>query len=366
MKRVLVVVAALLVCGASVALAEDNVGPEFTFGASVSYGFDFNDPNVDVAGTNALSYANLEPQDEAFNIDLVQLGVRGARGSAMYGAKIDFGDLARLAGDAADGDVGLQEAFLGYNFGMVTATAGRFPTPIGYEVLEPWNNAQISRSRAWVQFVPISHDGLSISSEFENVDLMFAVINSTFVNDPVANDSNDDKGVVGSIGFDIGEAAISVAGLFSPEDLSAGFGKDDQSMVNVIVSGPISRFNFALEGNWARDNVHGEIAIPRPIATSPTLDFWNIVLYAGTDLGERFGVDLRADYGQADIPGIGDEVGVWSITNTLSYTLTDGMDIRVEHRYDDFEEDFFGDDNDAFSKGSMHTLQAQVVWTPTL
>ena len=62
-----------------------NDGPNFTFGASTSFVYDFNDPDRnDPEGINSLSYANLETADEAFNIDLVQLGITGSRGSASY------------------------------------------------------------------------------------------------------------------------------------------------------------------------------------------------------------------------------------------------------------------------------------------
>src|SRR5262245_16031541 len=92
-------VAGLLVVGlAGAAAAADssttNDGPNFTFGASTSFVYDFNDPDRnDPVGLNPASYANLEAADEAFNIDLVQLGITGSRGNASYGATIDYGDL---------------------------------------------------------------------------------------------------------------------------------------------------------------------------------------------------------------------------------------------------------------------------------
>ncbi len=367
MKQIIATVVVAVLCGAQTARAETCCDDllDFTFGASFSYVYDLNGPNVDAADENAFAYANLEKKDEAFNVDLVQLGVSGERGNASYAAKIDFGDLAVFAGDAEDGDVGLQEAYLNYDFGPVLATAGRFPTPMGYEVLEPWGNANISRSRAWTQFMPISHDGVKLSGILGDFAMTLGVVNSTFVNDPVANDVNDDKGVVGSLGLILGDAAISIAGLYSPEDLDVGVGKDDVSILNVIVSGPIGRAHVALEGNWARDHVD----FPSP-TENEDFDFWNVVAYAGMDFGIT-GIDLRADYGHTDLPGIplGEDdsnVPAWSITGTLSWALVDGVDLRVEYRHEDFATDFFADGDGQFQTDTQDVLQAQVVWNPTL
>ena len=105
----------------------------WSFGMSTSYVYDFGDPEQNINGAppgfvplNSLGYASLE-QDEAFNIDLVQLGATGQRGALSYGAKIDYGDLAKLAGDSSDGDIALQEAYIAWEFSDgITATAGRF------------------------------------------------------------------------------------------------------------------------------------------------------------------------------------------------------------------------------------------------
>ena len=67
-------------------------------------------------------------QDNSFNIDLVQLGVSGQRGRLRYGASIDFGDLAKFAGDSADGDIALQALLhMGVGLGVVPATGLALP-----------------------------------------------------------------------------------------------------------------------------------------------------------------------------------------------------------------------------------------------
>ncbi|MFN2425998.1 MAG: outer membrane beta-barrel protein, partial [Candidatus Binatia bacterium] len=161
-------VAALVLCAASPSQAEES-GPTFTFGASTSFVYDINEPDRQNTGENQKAYADGE-SEESFNIDLVQLGISGSRDRVTYGAKVDFGDWADAIEDNIDGDVALQEMFIAVDAGFGLISAGRMPTPIGYEVVEPWANPNISRSRAWF-YQPISHDGAAVSGEIGGVSL---------------------------------------------------------------------------------------------------------------------------------------------------------------------------------------------------
>ena len=178
----------------------------WSFGMSTSYVWDGGDPESSAPpNLNVSGYASQE-QDESFNIDLVQLGATGQRGALSFAAKIDYGDLARLVGDSDDGDVGLQEAYLTWEFtDGISATAGRFGTPIGYELLEPWGNPNISRSWAWLA-QPINHDGIKVGGSLANIDMMAGVVNNFTVADQTANDFDDEKGIIGSLGTSISDA----------------------------------------------------------------------------------------------------------------------------------------------------------------
>src|SRR6185369_11145646 len=140
---------------------------------------------------------------------LVQMSVSGERGRASYFSKIDYGDLAAKVGDDIDGDIALQEAYLSYNTGPVAITAGRYPTPLGYESIEPWNNANISRSRAWTRLFPVSHDGLYLTGDVGIFELAIGAFNQIYLLDPAANDEDpDSKGVVSVVTANIGELRL--------------------------------------------------------------------------------------------------------------------------------------------------------------
>jgi len=326
---------------------------------STSYTYDFNSPNTDAAppgplyGNNGL-YANFE-QDESFNIDLMQLGLSGERGKLSYGAKIDYGDLARLAGDSEDGDIALQEAFIAYDFDVATATAGRFGTPVGYELLEPWGNPNISRSWTWIA-QPINHDGLKLNSSFDIVDVGVGVVNSFTVNDQPRfdgmNDTDDEKGIFANVGVSVSDALnIYGVGLWNEfrDDVNQWLG-------NGIISGDIAMgdndLNYALEGMYRKnDDNH----------TGSDDDMWSLAGYLGFDVGP-VGVNLRGEY--VDDQGIlfGQDVKLWAATVTGSVELVDGVEFRVEYRHDDADEDVYLDDNHGDDTDDV--IQAQLYWAP--
>jgi hypothetical protein len=330
-------------------------GPQWAFGASTSYTYDFNRPDAPPLGGNAneATYPNLE-QDESFNIDLVQLGVSGTRGRVGYGAKVDYGDLARAAGDSTDGDIALQEAYLTYDGDGVGMRIGRFATPIGYEVLEPWGNAHASRSWAW-QAQPINHDGLTFGGTADVIDVMIGVVNSFTVADQdiLANDVDDEKGVIVSLDAGVSKAFnLYLSGLYTEENDAVDIG-----VVDVIVSGnlPISDsgLRYAVEGYYRRDNPDGAGAD----------ELWSVALYLGHRLGGPFTLSSRIEY--FDDEGILlPDTNVVSLTPTLSVELVDGVDFRIEYRFDKSDDDVFLDESSG--EDTIHTLSGQLVWSPTL
>ena len=356
----LIVMVALSVGLPQTILADDSSrGPDINFGASVSYGYDFNDPTNANDDQNKLGYSSLE-QDESFNIDLVQLDVSGERGSLSYHGAIDFGDLAEAAGDSHDGDVALRKMSITYDFGNAAATAGRFETPIGYEVLEPWGNAHISRSRAW-HAQPENHDGINASFGLDVVDVLLGVANSFTVYDPIANDVDDEKAIILAFGAPIGEASdVHVAGIYSQEEDSI-----DRWMVNAILTGLVNygdmTIDYAIEGNWRSDDTDG--------TPDSDIEFLNIGVYAGTAVGPG-SIHLRVDFTDDEglltsnlDPSVQDSQ-VTSVTVTGSYPLGAGVDARVEYRYDTSNEDIFGEDDTGEMTDIDNLIQVQIVWHP--
>ena len=283
----------------------------------------------------------------------MQLGVTGSRGHVGYSARVDYGDLASVAGDDDSGDIALQEAYLTFDGDGVGGMAGRFATPIGFEVLEPWGNAQASRSWAWTA-QPINHDGITLNGSADVVDVMIGIVNNFTVNDPAGNDIDDDKGVIGSIGAGVSEKLnLYFAGIYTKEDENV-----DISAVNAIVSGNLEvverKLRYAIEGYWRQDDPDG----------GDDLDLWSVVGYVGADVTGPFAFDFRVEYADDDGIVLGDSSDVVSLTHTLSVDLVEGVDFRFEYRFDKASDDIFT--NDSHADDTLHTLTGQLVWTPEL
>jgi hypothetical protein len=392
MKKLIGVAAAgaLLVASGTVAGAEDSLN--VTVGAAVSYTLDFNDPDELDGGAPILSgprnqqlYSNYE-QDESFNIDLIQLGISGQRGIVGFAAKIDLGDLAALAGDDLDGDIGLQEANLtiqaleldGYKAAVI---AGRFGTPIGYEVLEPWGNSFISRARSW-SWQPVNHDGVMLLNTFGSGDFATSfnvgMVNSIFVQDQGqvtagltsvkrANNVDDEYGVLASITQGLGNAlSLSVSGIYTEEMDSAFDTADSIDLweVNSILGGSCGNCRYALEFTYLN-------ADPRSNSESmenPETTVWDVTGRAGYTFG-RCTADVRVSWTDEDYDYY--DTGILSVSVAGGIFLAEGVQLRAEYRYDYVDDTdgglgFADDDSDFADEDDIHVLQAQLIWTPEI
>jgi hypothetical protein len=228
--------------------------------------------------------------------------------------------------------------------------AGRFATPIGLEVLEPWGNPHVSRSWGWTA-QPINHDGVGLSGSADIVDWSIAAANSYFVNDFVQNDIDDEKAVLGSLGAAVSdELNVYVSGIWSQDGDFV-----DRWLANLILSGNMAAgdggLRYALEGNWRNDDPD--------VGSDAT--FKNIAAYVGTDVGP-VGLDVRVDY--TDDEGIVSpiEADIWSVTVTGSIPLASGVAARLEYRHDGSDEDIFGDGGS--TEDTLDLIMAQIVWHP--
>lgn len=354
MRRMIGLAAAgALIAGSAATAMADEGGPNLTFAASTSYTFDFNDPDTQSTGQNPRTYASAE-QDESFNIDLVQIGASGTRGPVSYGAKIDMGDWASFVGDSLDGDIALQELFLAIDAGWATVTAGRIPTPIGYEVLEPWANANISRSQAW-WIQPISHDGLAVSGEAGDASWMVGLVNGLFVNDFAGNNIDDEYGVLASVGIPIGDADLRFAGIYSEEaDATNNY------ELNGLLAGVYNNCRYGLESTYLYSHLKNNTLGP------DNTTVWDVTAYGGATWGQ-VSLDLRGSYTDQDagVSSFGDNE-IFSFTTTGGYEITDGVVVRAEYRVDISDENIFNDDDSISGSPDdlINVLQFQLLWTP--
>lgn len=371
MRKLLVAALSVAFIPSAVSICGAENGPRLWVGAATSFVFDTNDPDRNGRSSfNRQSYANRK-EERSFNVDLLQIGVEGSRGSASYRAKLDFGDLAKGLDDSLDDTFALQEAWIAYDMDAAGFAAGRFGTPIGYEAREPWANANVSRSWGWA-VQPSNHDGLKAYTHLDDVDVMVGVVNSFSGTNgsPVGapgNDLDDEKAVLASLGWaPRDEMQLLVAGIYT-ELLDT----ENTAMVTAIASGVLDAtslaLSYALEAQWRRDDdsLAGAVAGQ----AGKDVSIWGFAGYVGTDLGATR-LDLRLEW--IDDGGIltdgfngsfANDVELWEVTVTTSWELVAGLDLRLEYRHDEADQRVFANDGGGADKRN-DVVQAQLVWYP--
>jgi hypothetical protein len=345
----------------------DDGGPTFTFGAATSFVFDINQPDHEITDENPKTYADGE-SEESFNIDLVQIGASGTRGRVSYGAKFDFGDWADAVANDLEDEIALQEMYLAVDAGFALVSAGRMPTPLGYEVLEPWANANISRSRAWF-YQAVSHDGAAIAGEIGSVSLMVAIVNGFHVNGGDLNNPDDEYGVIASMGVPFGSASFRLTGMYSDEEDAVR-----KYEINGNVGGTVERWRYGVDGTWYHGEGHVEGSADPPRPKPLDSDVWDVTAYGGATFGHWSG-DARLSY--TDQEGTNNNLfhrnheNVVSFTATGGYEIVEGVVLRAEYRVDSADDDIFDDDNSGLDDGNpsglsdlVQVVQVQLLWTP--
>jgi|GEM_PF-1375127 len=385
MKRVLAVATAgLFLAGCAGIARADSHAPEIGISGAFSYHEDFNAPSnaALAAGTlNQLSYPNNEPGRNSFNIDLIELTARGqATDSVGYEASIFFGDLAPGSGDSnqASGDlsnVGLHTANVtfpvGTPFGPLQITLGRRATDIGYEVIQPWANANISRSFAWFA-QPINNDGAFVSYDGGFWSGTVGVANGYTVAQTTGtrNDTNFNKALVASFKTSIIGWDVTVAGTHSREINAA-----DLSNVNVIVQGDLGPIQTAVEYNYFDHEFGGPGSASASLIARTAggdVEADTGAVYFGQDFDCCWGWDARFEYDDIDTsstrfgPPVFASAELWGATLTGTWHVTEGTDLRLEYRHNGaggggVGGNLFADDSSSGADNAQDTLALQLV-----
>lgn len=334
-------------------------------GIATSYMYDFN--KSDQASLRAF-----DRDSNTFVLDLFQLEVSRAPGEDGVGfvTKVNFGKLAERMtsdwngdGEKEDNTVELEEAYITYNFpGLpdLQLKAGKFVTLLGAEVIEPWRNANVSRSLAYTFAIPIEHTGALASYAIaDKASVTLGIVNGW---DNVV-DSNDGKSVTGSLSLTpVEQFSLAINGIYGAEQADRGDSK--RGVVDLIATiKPIDNFVITLNydyGNESNLNVGGETwnAFSGILAYDiPEL----LVVPVGFALrGEYFddsdGTRLQPQLQPGDV-GYGGYQNAWEVTGTFKVMLAKGLMFRTEYRYDAAKHDLY--ENTVGAVGTDHIQDDQ-------
>ncbi len=329
-------------CAGTALAGEPSGGPEVGIAASTSWVKDLNSPGLGSAtttgGLNSASYPSLGDGavDESFNLDLVELSATGrASENVSYEASLFFGDIAGGSGETDSNgdspDVGLHTASVTFPIGVIQTTVGRRATDIGYEVIQPWGNAHISRSFAWLA-QPINHDGVKFGYDGGSWSAGVGMANEYSVAEGGGsnNDVDKNKAATADVQFGVGGWGFKVAGI-TTEDAGA-----DLTDVNVVIQGDIGVLQTAFEYNFFDLDGGGSLGGLGGLGSAVSAESDTFALYLGQD-ADCWGWDARLEYVDLDFKGPGAPASgeVYGITLTGSWHITEGVDLRLEYRHNE-------------------------------
>lgn len=345
-------------------------------GIATSYQYNLNDPDSNITSLRAF-----DRDHNSFVLDLFQLQVSRAPGEDGVGfmTKINFGKTAeRMAADwNGDGTIGgtseednsieLQDAYITYNFpGLpdLQLKAGKFVTPLGAEVIEPWANPNVSRSLAFAWAIPLTHTGATASYAFgSQASVMLGIVNGW---DNVV-DSNDGKSALASVAITpVEQFSLLINGIYGAEQADNGDSKRGVADLVATIK-PIDNFAIILNYDYGNES---------DLHTGDEHVEWNafsgILSYDLVDaLPVPVGFALRGEYfDDSDgtrLPtpggaGFGHYQNAWEVTGTFKVVLAEGLMFRTEYRYDSARNDLFEkhDVGGDTTQDDQHTIAAEL------
>ncbi len=341
---------------------------------AASYAYNRNRPETN-AGAQALNQFNLN--DNEFSLDAVklELGKKASEpGTAGFQLDLLFGRNAGIFNSAANGfdptvvgvgttdpdgasdtELFLQEAYLSYNLGGVELKAGKFETPLGFEVIDSNDNPNVTHGLLFTFLIPLFHTGVLAGGNISETVSWQAGVTNGFNN---TRENGDNKGLLGRLAYSSGSvfAAYNVYyGTLGENRISTTSGAlvgDDaaDTLINdfIFQLTPSDSFTTWLNVDYGKTDRRRDSTIFLDQGTDPT--FFGAALGAKVKLsdslyfagrGEFVNDDNSSRFGPlfAGTPGSPgtidfDEIDIYTLTFTLGYQISPNLLGRLELRRD--------------------------------
>jgi hypothetical protein len=340
---------------------------------AASYAYNFNRPEVN-AGAQALNQFNLNDNELSLDAFKLELGKKAAEpGTAGFQLDLLFGRNAGIfnagaavfdpmsVGEAAsDTELFLQEAYLSYNLGGIEFKAGKFETPLGFEVIDSNDNPNVTQGLLFTFLIPLFHTGLLAGGNFnENLSWQAGVVNG-FNN---TRENGDNKGLLGRLAFSSGSLFLAYNVYYgtlgetrtsTTSGLTVGDDAADTLINDFIVQiTPSDSFTTWLNVDYGKTDRRRDSTNPALVSdfgSDPT--FFGAALGAKVKLSDSLYIAARGEFVNDDnasrfgglfsgsaTPGSPlvndfDEINIYTATITLGYQINPNLLGRLELRRD--------------------------------
>jgi len=337
---------------------------------TTSYAYNFKSQDVNT-GTQTLNQFNLNNNELSLDAIKLELGKPTAEaGTTGYQLDLLFGrnagilsagsalfDPVTTADAASDTEIFFQEAYLAYKLtDALELKAGKFETPLGFEVLDSNDNPNVTHGLLFTFAIPLFHTGVTLGGPLsEEVSWLVGVTNG-FNN---TRELGDNKGLLGRLAYASGPVSTSLnvyyGTLGETRTSTAGqtVGDDEATtLINdfIFQYTPSDSFTTWLNVDYGLTNRRRAStgAIFNDQGTDPT--FFGAAVGFKQKLSDSLYFAFRGEYfnddnssrlgplfsttaatpGQFDF----DEINIYTLTFTLGYQISPSLLGRLEVRRD--------------------------------
>jgi hypothetical protein len=236
-------------------------------------------------------------------------------------------------------------------------TAGKFVTPIGYELINPTLNPLYSHSFLFGYAIPFTHTGVLAKYNFtESMNATFGVVRGW---DQAADDNNDDPSYIGQIAYTYNPGAagsepynIILTGITGPEQTDSQ--GNYRTLIDLIVSHKVSdQLTLAVNADLGYEDDVGD-SFDEDSADGDDAWWYGVAGYAQYAWSEQISVNGRIEWFNDTDGARGLNANVYEATLGLAIKpfpdndLGAGLVVRPEVRYDYASDDILdgGTDHD--------------------
>jgi hypothetical protein len=324
-------------------------------------------------GSSAVSPRNVfrvfdRDESNDFSANQAQIyfdGTATCAGEAGFKINLNFGE-DTVTGSGITGEQvftfnNIQEAYIDYIAPIgngVRFTAGRFVTPVGFEVIETQANWNSTRSFNFGLGIPFTHTGLKVDYDVfkkDNGDALWAVAFYAVNGWDNTLDNNDDKTFMAqSIYAPLDWLTWTVNVSVGNEGGTTGF---DESATRYVANSniwfnPWENWEFAINGTYGVEKDEDQHAARTTRGHKADAIWYGAAGYFKWQFADKWYFAGRGEYfsdeggtrtGLVDGAGVGQDVSLYSLTATVSWKLADPLEIRFEYRHDGAARNAFND-----------------------
>jgi hypothetical protein len=362
---------------ANAATTLDDMGIDISGHVEAGYTYSLSNPPGDVITGRVFDFEHDDPNLDQISLQISRTlkptddKVLGYKDKFNVGFKMEwmYGKDARVIhsnglfdhyadDENRNEEFDLTQAYLEFGVPVgsgLNVIVGKFVTPIGFEVINPTQNAFYSHSFLFGFAIPFTHSGVQVKYNFDENFYVSGGINRGWEQSVEDNNGNEGLSFLGSVGYNYTPNSgnpinFIVNAIAGPEQADSQ--GNWRLLLDLIATTTVGdQLTFAVNADWAYED---DAAIDGNQA-----QWYGVAGYAGYKMSDMFTANLRAEWFNDKDGARGLGTNVYEVTGGVSIrpfandAIGSNLVIRPEVRYDYAQEAVFdgGSDHDQLTVG---------------